>query len=139
MNYSINGRSPEAKRAFNAAEKASTTFGKATKWVRLARVLSFDDDRAQDKTTYVIACRKVFDGTKVQLACGCPDWIYRRQQQDQLCKHQVAFLTRAAISPFEAWRYRAGDAFLASMHGELAEGEERLMLQCAASLPKKKA
>jgi hypothetical protein len=129
--YSIDGRSEPAKRAFDAAKAASTKLGLSTGgWVRLARVLSFDDNRSADGTTYILSCRKIHDGTKVQMGCGCPDWVYRKSHTNELCKHLVAFMTKAEMSPFETWNYRAGRAFLESMHApELAEGEERLMLQ----------
>ncbi len=113
--YTIDSRSESAKRAVDAAKAASTKQGLSTGgWIRLARVLSFDDDRRQDGTKYVLSCRKIHDGTKVQMGCGCPDWVYRKSNTNELCKHLVSFMTKEKISPFESWVYRAGKAFLNS-------------------------
>lgn len=114
MSYSIDLLSSGAKLAYESALKTSTKFGQETGWIRLARMLSMDDNRSQDGTTYIISCRKVHGGEKMQFGCGCPDWVYRKQHTGDLCKHQVAFLTQPVRRSFEMWYYAAGKAFLNS-------------------------
>lgn len=122
--FSVDGRGEPMKRAFRVAKSAATRYGKATGWIRLASVLSMDADRSQDGTKYVLACREVNDGTKIQFSCSCPDYIYRKQQTGSLCKHQVSFLTQTPVRGFERWYYRAGLAFLQALANPNRDGGE---------------
>lgn len=102
-------------RATGAAIEASTDNGRRRDWVRVARIRSLTEPKTGEKRqSYVLAVRPTSTEKGFQFGCSCPDWIHRKAQTGETCKHQRLFLSEANHTSIKAgiWLYRAGKSFL---------------------------